>query len=99
MKYTQSATAAHVCRCISVSVGDKFRRFLKYSVFVNDSLSLSYLSAASRVVTARALGLSDLSSWVGKPGVRLSVITGRVVAVAGCYATFSITSLKCLAVT
>ena len=55
VKYTQSAIAAHFSRFISVSVGAKFRRFLKYFVFVNESLSLSYLSAASRAVTARVL--------------------------------------------
>ena len=61
MKYTQSAIAAHFCRFISVSVGAKLRRFLKYFVFDNDSLSLSNLSAASQAVTDRVLGRSDLS--------------------------------------
>ena len=46
---------------LSVSVGAKFRRFLQYFVFVNDSLSLSNLSAASRAVTYRVMGRSDLS--------------------------------------
>ena len=59
--HTHSAIAAHFCRFISASVGAKFRRFLKYFVFVNDSLSLSNLSAASRAVAARVLGRSDLS--------------------------------------
>ena len=61
MKYTQSAIAEHFCRFISVSVGAKLRRFLKYFVVDNDSLSLSNLSAASRAVTDRVLGRSDLS--------------------------------------
>ena len=62
VKYTQSAIAAHFCRFISVSVGGaKLRRFLKYFVVDNDSLSLSNLSAASRAVTDRVLGRSDLS--------------------------------------
>ena len=61
MKYTQSATAAHFCRFISVSVGATFRRFLQYFGFVNDSLSLSNLCVASRAVTGRVLGRSDLS--------------------------------------
>ena len=47
VKYTQSTVAAHFCRVISVSVGAKFRRFLKYLVVVNESLSVPYLSAAS----------------------------------------------------
>ena len=59
VKYTHIAIAAHFCRLISVSVGAKFRRFLQYFVFVNDSLSLSNL--ASRSVTGRVLGRSDLS--------------------------------------
>ena len=61
VKYTHIAIAAHFCRLISVSVGAKFRRFLQYFVFVNDSLSLSNLCAASRAVTGRVLGRSDLS--------------------------------------
>ena len=47
VKCTQSAVTAHFCRFISVSVGAKFRRFLKYLVVVNESLSVQYLSAAS----------------------------------------------------
>ena len=61
MKYTQSAIAEHFCRFISVSVGAKLRRFLKYFDVDNDSLSLSNLSAASRAVTDCVLGRSDLS--------------------------------------
>ena len=66
MSTSQSAIFAHFCRLISGSVGAKFRRFLKYIVFFNDSLSLSNLCAASRVVTDRVLLLSGLPVGIGQ---------------------------------
>ena len=85
VKCTPSAIAAHFCRFIPVSVGTMFRRFLKCFVFINESLSLSNLCAASRSVTDRVLGRSDLSvgGWVSLGFGRLSSRGGSYPSLAG----------------